>query len=171
MESLEGLFEQLGIRPDLVLVNAVSFLLLLWLLRRFLFKPVSELLDQRSATIEGDYKAAERAKAEMEQLRADYEAKLADVATEAREKIAVAINEGQAARQQILAEARDRAEGILKRGEEELARERDKLVIQLREQVVDLAVDVAGRVVARTLDDQAHRGLVREFIEGVGGGK
>ena len=168
METVRSLFEQLGIRPDLILVNIISFLVLFWLLKRFLFGPITTMLDSRSEEIEGSYKAAGDEKARMEQLRVEYEAKLGDIAAEAREKIAAAINEGQATKQQILAEARAKAEEILKHGEDELSRERDKTIIQLRAEVVDLAIEAAGKAVGRTLDDEGHRRLVREFIEGVG---
>jgi len=165
---MRSLFEQLGVRPDLILVNVISFLILLWLLKKFLFKPIAAMLDSRAEEIADSYKAADEEKARMEQIRSEYEAKLADVAAEAREKIAQAINEGQSAKQQILAEARAKAEEILKRGEEELARERDKTIIQLRAEVVDLAIEAAGKAVARSLDEESHRRLVREFVESIG---
>ena len=165
---MHSLFEQLGIRPDLILVNIISFLILLWLLKKFLFKPIAAMLDSRSEEIADSYKAADEEKARMEQIRSEYEAKLADVAAEAREKIAQAINEGQSAKQQILAEARAKAEEILKRGEEELTRERDKTIIQLRAEVVDLAIEAAGKAVSRSLDEESHRRLVREFVESIG---
>jgi len=171
VETVRSLFEQLVIRPDLILVNTISFLILLWLLKRFLFKPITNVLDTRAEEITGSYKAAENEKATMERLRVEYEAKIADIAAEAREKIAAAINEGQAAKQQILAEARAKSEEILKRGGEELSRERDKAIIELRAQVVDLAIEAAAKATARTLDDEAQRRLVRQFIEGVGSEK
>lgn len=168
---IHQLFEQLGIRPDLILVNIVSFLLLLWLLKKLLFGPVTKLLDARTQEIRSDYESAENEKARMEQLRAEYEAKLADVAEEARAKIAAAVHEGQEMKQQIIAEARGKAEDILRRGAEELAREHDKAISQLRSEVVELATEVAGKAVARALDDEAHRRLIREFIEGIGADK
>ena len=171
METVKSLFEQLGIRPDLILVNIISFLILLWLLKRYLFGPISTVLEQRADQIRSDYKAAEDEKARMEQLRSEYEAKMADVAAEARAEIAGAITEGQETKQQIIAEARAKVEEILSRGQEELTREREKVLLELRAQVVDLAIEAAGRVVSRTFDEESHRKMVGEFIEGIGSEK
>ncbi len=168
---MESLFEYLGIRPDLIAVNIVSFLLLLWILNKFLFKPIMAVMDQRAEDIRNTYQTAEDEKARMEQLRAEYESKMAEIAEEAREKIAAAINEGQHTKQQILEEAREKAAQILQRGHEELQREREKMLIELREQLVDLSTDVAAKVLARSLNQDDHRRLVREFIDTIGTSK
>jgi len=161
------ILKELGIDPQLVFVNALAFLALLWLLKRFLFKPVSEILALRQEEIRTQQEEASRNRTVAEELRRAYEERLAAIEAEAREKIQAAIKEGQDHAAALLAEAREQAEKVLKRGEEELKREYAKAMVQLREDVVGLAVQSAGKLIDRSLDDATHRALIREFIESI----
>jgi F-type H+-transporting ATPase subunit b len=104
----------------------------------------------------------------MEQLRTDYERRLAGIEAEARQKIQTAIKEAQSVRDEIIADSRGRAEGILQRGQEELLREREKTLVALRQEVADLVIGASSRLIERSLDDAAHRKLVDDFISSVG---
>jgi F-type H+-transporting ATPase subunit b len=162
---LNALFEQLGIDPTIIFVNILGFVLLLWILKKVLYTPVNQMLHDRSHEIESNYEAAESEKAKMEELRQDYEQRISVIEAEAREKINAAVKEGQALRDDLLEEARSKAEDVMRRAEEELARERDKTMHELRTEVVDIAVSAAGKLIEQSLDESAHRKLVSGFIQ------
>ena len=162
-----GVLKQLGIDPQLIVVNMIAFLALLWLLRKFLFKPVTEVLTSRQQEIRSSYQAADEDRATAAGLRQEYEQRLAGIEAEARQKIQAAIKEGQAHQAALLAEAREQAEKVLQRGQEELQRDYRKAMAQLRTDVVDLAIGSARKLIERSLDDATHRALVEGFIESI----
>jgi F-type H+-transporting ATPase subunit b len=163
-----SILQQLGIDPKLILVNILGFVLLLWILKKFLYGPITKMLADRAEQVRSTYEAAEAEKASMEQLRTDYERRLAGIEAEARQKIQTAIKEAQSVRDEIIADSRGRAEGILQRGQEELLREREKTLVALRQEVADLVIGASSRLIERSLDDAAHRKLVDDFISSVG---
>lgn len=126
------------------------------------------MLETRRQEIAGTYATAEQARNEMENLRRDYEKRLDTIETEAHERIQAAVKEAQTARDEIMADARARSESILQRGQDELARERDKTVAALREEVVDLVIRASSRLLDRSMDDVTHRKLIDDFISSVG---
>jgi F-type H+-transporting ATPase subunit b len=165
------IFEQLGIDPRLIVVNIVGFALLLSILKKFLYGPITQVLADRKNDIKSEYDAAEAEKARMEELRADYERRLADIESEARQRIQTAIKEAQESREHILNEARTNADRAMTRAEDEIAREREKAVVELRRDVVDLTIQAASNLIEKALDEAGHRRLVGDFIKSVGAAK
>jgi F-type H+-transporting ATPase subunit b len=162
------IFEQLGIDPKLIVVNIVGFILLLAILKKFLYGPITQMLENRAEDIRSSYSDAEAEKAKMEELRADYERRLGDIESEARKRMQETVKEAQGIRDQLLNEARENADKIMARAEAEIGREREKVVEALRLEVVDLTIAAAGRLIDKSLDAPGHRKLVDEFIQNVG---
>jgi len=158
------LFHELGIDPRIIAAQIAGFVLLWWLLARYLFRPVMGMLAAREQDIKSTYEAAENEQARAEEFRADYERRLAGIEAEARAKIQEAVKQAEDAKNDILAESRQRSEDILRRGQEDLAREREKTLAQIREEVVDLSLEAAGKLVGETLDEPRHRRLIGDFI-------
>jgi len=161
------IFEQLGIDPKLIVVNIVGFLILLAILKKFLYGPITQVLTDRAEDIRAAYADAEAEKARMEELRADYERRIADIEAEARRRIQETVKEADGIKEHILNEARTNANRILTRAEEEITREREKAVVQLKREVVDLTINAAARLIGKSLDEPGQRRLVDEFISGV----
>lgn len=162
------LLHQLGIDPKVMAAQVVGFALLWLVLAKFLFRPVMALLKARAQEIKTTYETAEDERAKAEEFRADYEKRLAGIEAEARARIQAAIKEAQGAKTEILADAKTRSEEILQRGQEDLARERAKVLAQLREETVNISLAAAGRVIEESLDEARHRKLVSDFIEKIG---
>lgn len=163
--GLASLLQSLGIDPKLLAVQVVGFLVLLALLGRFLYAPLTNLLQERSERIRRDLEEAERHRQEMEKLRAEYEKHLANIEQEARDRLQEAMRQAYAAREQLLAAARAEAEEMRARALEEIRLERDKLRVELRDEMVDLAVRIAERIIERSLDAEAHRRLLDDLLE------
>ncbi len=158
------LLHQLNIDLAALLVNIVGFLVLLWAMNFFLFKPIGQAMAERQQTIKATYDQLEADRQQMEALRADYEQRLASIEAEAREKIQGAIRDAQTARDQIIQEANTRGREMITRAEAEVAREREQALITLRQQVVDLALGAATKVIGDSLDEPRQRRLIDDFI-------
>lgn len=162
-----GVAQQLGIDIKALAAQLIGFLLLVWLLNKFLFVPIRGLLNERARDIQNTYTKIEADKAEMEQLKTEYEARLAAAEAEGRERIQAALREAEGMKNHILDEARAHAEQIRQSTSEQLERERHKLLIELRTQVADLSIHAAEKLIGAKLDDEANRRLVDEFIQQV----
>jgi F-type H+-transporting ATPase subunit b len=159
-----GLLDQLNINPAAIAVNIVGFLLLLFVLQKMVFRPIGTVLTEREQDVNGRYDRLEADQRQMDALKADYEQRLASIEAEAREKIQSAIKDAQAARDQITAEAAARSREMIQRAEAEVAHEREQAMITFRQQVVDLAMGAATKVIGDSLDETRQRRLIDDFI-------
>lgn len=168
---MQELLHALHIEPNIMAAQVTGFVLLWILLARYLFKPMLALLQTRENEIKGTYDKADAELAAAEQLKVDLDARLAGIEAEARTRIQAAIKEAQVAKDDMLAEAKTRVDGILKRGEEDLAREREKILAEIRGQTVDLSIAAASKIIGESLDEARQRKLVNDFIDQIGSAK
>ena len=161
----------LALNIPLLVTQIIGFVLLLVFLNRFVFKPIFAILDERKKNIQDSYDDLDRDKASMDELRRQYEQRLANIEAEARERIQAAVKEAQALRDNLMADARQQAEAITLSARNEAERERQKAFLEMRQQVVALAVAAAGKLVGESLDDARHTKLVDDFISEVGTGR
>jgi F-type H+-transporting ATPase subunit b len=152
----------------LVATQILGFVLMVWVLSRYAWKPILATLEARRQKIEGDYADAERKRLEAEQLKARYEQDLRGIDAQARTRIQEAIVEGQKVAEEIKSQAHTEAQARLKRAEEEVALEREKARGAIREQIVTLSIRTAEKILRTKLDDPAQRKLAGEFIDEVG---
>jgi F-type H+-transporting ATPase subunit b len=142
----------------------INFLILLYLLNRFLFKPVLARLDERSSKISKGLEDAETAARDRELARAEREAAVTEARKEASNLIANANKIATDTRNEILAEARAEAEKVTERARQEIVAEKDRAMAELRAQVADLALAAAGKLVRSEMDGPTQRRLVEEFL-------
>ena len=152
----------------LVGTQILGFLLMLWLLRKYAWGPLVGVLEARREKIVGEFREAERVKAEANHLKASYEQKLRGADTEARSRIQSAVEEGQRVAGEIKQQAQAEAVQRLERAADEMMREREKAKEQLKEQIVRLSLGAAGKILRKNLDDATQRKLASEFIDEVG---
>ena len=157
-------FEAFSVDGPKLAFQVINFLVLLFLLNRFLFKPVLARLDERSATISKGLEDAETAARDRELARAEREAAVAEARKEANEMIARANKIAEDTRNEILTEARTDAEKVTTRAREEIVAEKERAMAELRAQVADLALSAAARLVRSEMDGPTQRRLVEEFL-------
>lgn len=162
--DINALLHSLNIEPLAIPVNIVGFLLLLFIANNMVFKPINKVLEERQQDVRVTYDKLEAEQQQMQQLKSDYEQRLASIEAEAREKIQSAIKEAQSARDQIVNEAQNRSREMITRAEQEVTREKEQALIAIREQVVNLALGAAHKVIGENLDDKRQRSLIAEFI-------
>ncbi|WP_433297341.1 F0F1 ATP synthase subunit B [Actinoplanes sp. CA-030573] len=148
-----------------VVLGAIAFGLLCWVLMKFVFPQMEKTFAARVDAIEGGIKRAEAAQAEANQLLEQYRAQLSEARTEAARIRDEARADAEGIRQDVLAKAREESDRIIAAGREQLAAQRESIVRDLRAEVGTLAVDLAGRIVGESLADEARsRGTVERFI-------
>jgi F-type H+-transporting ATPase subunit b len=156
--------DKLGIIPGHLVAQLINFFLLMGVLTLVLYKPVLRMLRERSERIAKGLAFADEAEKRLAQAEAEYQKRLDEARREAQAIVAQAREAAEKERQAILARAQAEAEAERARVAEELERERQAALVALRGQVADLAIEAAGRVLRRAVDEPAHRQLVREFL-------
>ncbi len=155
------------LQPDLqqIFSQAVSFLLLLWVLKRFAWKPLLGILDQRRAHIESQLSQVAQSREDLGRLQADYAKRLAQIDEEARVKIQQAILEGKRISMEVQEQARAQASMILTKSKETIELEFAKAQVSLRDQIAEMTVDAVERVLQKKLDAKTDRQLVEATLE------
>lgn len=163
--------EQLGINPIILLSQIVNFVVLAFLLRRFAYKPILDMLDKRRERIEKgleDARLAEEARANAESERQQV---LEQARVEAQEIVAEASQRGEAQAAKIIEEAQGQAQKVLEEAQVEAEAERDRMLGELRGQIAALSIAAANQIIGETLDERRQMQLVDEFFSGVKAGK
>lgn len=153
--------------PDLaqIVSQSISFLILLWLLRRFAWRPLLKVLDERRARIEQDLKDAAQQKAEFEHLQEEYRKRIATIEDEARAKIQQAVLEGKRIGLELQDQARAQARTIIAKSQETIELELAKAKVSLRDQLAEMTMDAVERILHQRLDAQADRRLIEAALD------
>ncbi|HAE92437.1 MAG TPA: ATP synthase F0 subunit B [Tissierella sp.] len=154
------------------MILAWAALLLLYLfLRHFLYKPVSQFLNDRKAKIQSDIDGAKTLKEEAITLRDDYESRISLAKKESQEIIESARKRGEELKEDILAEARKEAESIVSRARREIIREREMAFQDIKSQAGEMAILIASRIMEEEIKMDKQNGLIDKFIDEVGNSK
>jgi len=159
-----ALLKTLSISPPALLVNMVGFVLLFLLLRKIYFGPIARFLDEREQGIRQSLDAAARIHQEAEAERDRLREELDRIEQTARDRIQQATREAAQAREEIVASARQEAEAVVARGMDQLRREKEKALVEIKDHAADIAVEACEAILRRTLTDDRHRVLVDEFL-------
>lgn len=151
-----------------ILTQAIGFLVLLFILKKIAWKPLLSLLDERREKISSEFQSIERTKSELSRLEQEYKARLAEIDAQARQKIQEAISEGQKIAVDVQEKAREEAKNILNKAKDNIELEIAKARVELRNQVVSLAIRAAEKIIKEELSDERHKRLVNEFIDEAG---
>jgi F-type H+-transporting ATPase subunit b len=160
---LDSLLKSLNIDPRVMALNAAAFLILLFVMNRVFWQPMLKHLDGRRQRIKDAYGSVDATRREMERLRAEYEAKLADIEAQAHSRIQQTVREAQAAREAMLAEARQTAEQMSRDGLEQIRAEHDSVRAEMIETLNRVAVQALARAQGAPPDEQQQT-LVREYL-------
>ncbi len=156
--------EALGISGFALLAQIVNFVIILFLLNKLAVGPVTRILAERRARIEQGIKDAEQARTDREQADQERVNALQEARREANEILARAQRVAQETREQDIAATRAELERMRERATSEIEAEKQRALIDLRTEVVDLALAAAGKVVGETMTGERQRRLVEEFL-------
>jgi F-type H+-transporting ATPase subunit b len=164
----EGAPSALVVHPFWVLVSIVNFLVLLYLLRRYLWGPITTILSERAEKIREGLAMAEAARAERERLKAEGERLLADARREAQEIADRTTKAAEAAAADIRTQAKAEGDRIRARARADAQRLHDQALAQLRAEVAGMVVLAASRVLGREVNAETHRTLIERSLEEAG---
>lgn len=148
-----------------VATHAVAFTAAVLVLRKYAWKPILGLLDERRNRIAEEFRGIERGKKENLDLKAEYEQQLRTIDAQARQKLKEATDDGQKVAAEMKESARHEAREMVQRAREEVDREKDKAEVALKEDMVQMAMAAAEKVIREKLDEPTHRRLISETIE------
>ena len=157
--------EALGINLPGLVTHLLSFIILMIVLKIFLYKPIVNMLDQRSQRVRESLEAAERAREESAASQEEVQAQLEAARAEGQQLIASAREVAGRFREEETAKVRQEIEAERSRATANIQRERDTAIEQLRSEFADLAITAAERVVERSLDQQAHQDIIDHVLE------
>lgn len=148
------------IDQTLLVAQIVNFILLVGLLYWLLYKPVRSFMDNRTAEIEQQIKSAEENQQAAEALRLDLENQAKESRQQARQFLDEATKKAEVAQAEMIAEARNEANAIIKRAQEMTVLEREKAWDELKTQVGELSLLLASKVINDSLDQSQHQLLI-----------
>jgi F-type H+-transporting ATPase subunit b len=151
----------LGIDPALLAAYVINFVILLILLRLFLYKPVLKMLNERRQKIQESLEQADKVRQEAEIRQAEFQREL---------EAARAAQETEKMREAILVDARKEAEQIREQAHQQIEVERQQTMAELQNQVADLSVALTRKVIGETVvvDEQVQRQLIQRFLQEAG---
>jgi F-type H+-transporting ATPase subunit b len=156
--------EQLGINLNGLIAQLINFLVLYFLLSRFLFPRVTQMLDARAARIRESVERAEQVQRDAERTEQQFQERIGEARREGQAIVANAKTIAQRIQTEAQEKAQREAEAFLVRAREQIQRETQQAQLELRQQVASLAMLAASRVVERSLDERQHVELIERVL-------
>ena len=157
--------ELVGLVPWTFIAQICNLFIQAYLIKKFLLKPVNEMLEKRRAKANAEIEDATKARLEAEEMKASYEENMHRARLEASEIVTAAQKNAAAKSEEILREAASQAAAIKNKAEADIAREKAKAVNDIKNEIGGMSVDIAEKVVGREIREEDHRALIDSFIE------
>ena len=155
--------------PGLFVWTIITFLILLGVLTRFAWKPLLKALETREDEISQSLEDAEKAKQELERLSAESD----EIIAKARSEAQGIVSEGKKAAEQLTAttlnKAKEEAMANLSAAKEQIKIERDKAIVEIKGEVVNLSLSIAEKLVKKNLSKEDNKSLIDESLKNVKG--
>ena len=160
--------ELVGIVPWTFIAQICNLFIQMYLIKRFLFKPINEMLEKRRAAADAEITDAEAAKKEANAIKEEYEQNMQEAKAKANEILESARKTATLQSEKIVKEASEQAAALKNKAEKEIAQEKKKAVNEVKGEIGGIAMDIAGKVIEREINEKDHEKLIDEFISNVG---
>jgi F-type H+-transporting ATPase subunit b len=161
----------LGINPGFLVVFALYFFLVMFVLTRWAYTPVINGLENRKRRIAQGLEDARVAAEARANAEAEARKVIAEAQAEANRRVAEAVQRAERSAAEVKAAAEAERARIIKSAEDDIAAQRTQMLADLRPQVSALAMAAANKIIGASMDEQRQRALIDEFFSGVKGGK
>lgn len=165
---MTGFESVVGVNPWTALFTFCNMIITFLFLKKFLFKPVKKMIDDRQKEVDDIYTDAAEAKKEAEMLQEKYAAQLADAKSERDEILKKAALQAQAQQQMILDDAAKTAAAMRQKAEKDIEQEKQRALNEVKNEISGIAMEIASKMVEKEIRSQDHEALVEEFIEKLG---
>ena len=139
-----------------------------YLIKRFLFKPINEVLEQRRAKADEEIQQAVKAKEEAQAIKTEYEKNMEEAKNKANNIMVTAQKTAAIQSEDMLKETSRQIAAMKEKAEKDIAQEKKKAVNEIKNEIGDMAMEIAGKVIEREISESDHAKLIDEFIENVG---
>lgn len=154
--------------PWTFIAHILNLFIQMYLIKRFLFKPINAMLDKRKAMADAEIQQARREKNEAMTLKSSYENSLTQAKAEANSILQNAQKDAAARSEAIINDAQSQAANLKAKAEADILQEKKKAVNDIKNEIGGIAMEIAGKVVEREINEEDHKKLIDEFIENVG---
>jgi len=140
----------------------------MYLIKRFLFKPINAMLEKRQAMADAEIQDAIKAKDEAQAMKTEYEQNMKEARDKANEIMTTAQKTATAQSEEMIKEATQQAAAIKAKAESDIVQERRKAVNEIKDEIGGMAMEIAGKVIEREINEADHTKLIDDFIANVG---
>jgi F-type H+-transporting ATPase subunit b len=148
-----------------LIAQIINFLILVAILTKVAYKPLMKALADRQARIAASLETADKDRAAAEQLKREYQEQLAQARAQAQAIVDKATKLAEQTKDEIMLEARTEHARLLKEAREEIAREQQRAIAELKNEVVSLSIAAATKIIGHNIDVAANAQLVTDFID------
>ena len=156
---------QLGVNLPRIIAQLINFGILLTLLYFVAYKPLMRMLDERGNRVREGMENAELVKKQLANAEAEAAKQIEEASIKGQKIVDQAVQAGEEVRRKAEVEAKKQAEAILNKAQAEIQREKELALSELRKEVGDLAVLVAGKAISQSLDEKTHQELINSVIK------
>lgn len=154
-----------------IVISLANLLLIFLILKKFLWKPIQKVMKQRQEMVDKQFSDAAEAEAKANEDKAQWAEKLATADEEAAARIAAADETARRHGERVIAEAKDKAQGIIRQAEAEAELERQKATASIRDEIADVSAELAQKLLEREISADDHRAMIASFLDEVGDAK
>ena len=158
----------LGVNPWTALFILLNTLTIYFVAKKFLFVPVMKMIEDRQKEIDDLYLSAQGAQDRAKALETEYQEKLSIAAQTSEQLVKEAVARGQAREEEILRQANREAAAIMDKAASDIAMEKKKAINDAKDEISDIAMAIAEKVVGRELNAADQASLVESFINEMG---
>ena len=157
----------LDVNPGLIIWTIVTFLILLFILKKVAWKPILSALDQREKDIKDSLEKAEKAKEDAQKILDENQATLAKAEEESKKIIEQSRSYAENLKEQMLKESKEQAKKLVEDAAEEIDRRKDSAFEELKDQVAKIAVNAAEKIMKQNLDAEKNKHIVDSYLKDV----
>ena len=150
--------------PGLFIWTILTFLLLLMVLAKFAWKPLLAMLDERQKSIDDSLLSAEKARQELEGINQKSEAILSKSRTEAQTIVTDAKSAADKLKEDIVLKAKKEADGQLEKAKNQISVEKNKALLEIRQEVVDLSITVAEKIIKKNISKDDNASIIEDSL-------
>ena len=151
-----------------VVISLANLVILFLILKKFLFEPVKKIKAQRENEIETQYKKAEKASKEADELKAGWEDKITTADQKADEIISEAVERANERNEIMLYESREKADQIIRKAKADIERDRREARETIKKEIVDVSQVISEQIIGREINMDDHRDLIDDAIDKLG---
>ena len=151
--------------PGLYIWTIATFLILLWLLAKFAWRPLLAALEQRQDTIRKSLDDAQQAKQDLERLNAESRKILNEARVQAEHILSLTRTDANRLRDELKQKAQSEAAGVIKNAERQIEMETARAIQQIRNEAVDISIAIASKVLERNVTREDNERLIEETFK------